>query len=145
MLSSLPKIFANLQLLDDILSNTTVEFNVICKQVVQDELLEAEVEKLLEDATQMVSSTHETAKELRTRLLQAATTINKEESKKEILETELTPKMPAHYAGEELKGHDEVVTHKQDNRSPLRPEEDHLQNVMKKAAQLNALYKLKTP
>ena len=35
------------------------------------------------------------------------------------------------------------MTHKQDNRSPLSPEEDHLQNFMKKAAQLDAHYKLK--
>ena len=143
MLSSLPKIFANLQLLDDIVSNTTLEFNVICKQVIQDELPEAEVEKLLEDATQMVSSTRETAKELRIRLLQTATTINKGENKQELMETELTPKMLAHYAGRKSEGHEEAPTHKPNNLNRLPPEEDHLQNVINKAVKLDELYKLK--
>ena len=143
MLSSLPKIFANLQLLDDIVSNTTLVFDVICKQVVQDELLETEVEKLLEDAMQMVSLTRETVKELQTRLLQAAAAINKGENKQELMETELTPKMLAHYAGGKPKEYDEVATHKPDSFNRLHPEENHLQNVMKKAAQLDVLYKLK--
>ena len=110
MLSSLPKIFANLQLLDDIVSNTTLEFDVIYKQVTQDELTEADGEKLLEDAMQMVNSTRETATELRARLLQAAAAIIEEEpkgeKKKEPVETEFTPKMlasfspqVAHYTG----------------------------------------------
>ena len=44
--------------------------------------MEADVKKLLEDATQMVDLTRETATELRARLVQAATTINEEELKK---------------------------------------------------------------
>ena len=165
MLSSLPKISANIQLLDDFFSNTTLEFDVIYKQVTQDELAEADVEKLLEDATQMVNLNCETAKELRARLLQAATAINEEEpkgeKKREPVETEFTPKMVAsflpgkqytphsfppqvaHYAGGKPKEYDEVATHKPDSLNRLCPEEDHLQNVMNKAVQLDVLHKLK--
>ena len=75
------------------------------------------------------------------------------------METEFTPKMMAsflpgkqyvpysfppqvaHYAGVKPKEYDEVATHKPDSLNRLRPEEDHLQNVMKKAAQLDALYR----
>ena len=64
MLSSLPKITANLQLLDDVISNTTIELDVIYKQIAQEELAEADVKKLLEVATQMVDLTRETATEL---------------------------------------------------------------------------------
>ena len=59
------------------------------------------------------------------------------------METELTPKMLAHYAGGKPKEYNEVATHKPYSLNNLRPEENHLQNVMKKAAQLDALYKLK--
>ena len=143
MSSFLPKIFANLQLLDDIVSNTILDSNVICKQIVQDKLPEAEVKELLEDATPMVSLTHDTAKELRIRLLQTAAAINKGENKQELMETELSPKMLAHYAGRKPKEYDEVVTHTPDSLNRLCPEKNHLQNVMKKAAQLDVLYKLK--
>ena len=76
MLSSFPKIFADLQLLNDFFSNTTLEFHIIHRQV-------ADVEKHLEDTMQMVSSTGETAKELQTRLLQAAAATNNEEPKED--------------------------------------------------------------
>ena len=64
MLSSLPKITANLRLLDDVISNTTIELDIIYKQIAQEELAEADVEKLLEDAMQMVDLTNKTATEL---------------------------------------------------------------------------------
>ena len=82
MLSSLPKITENLRLLDDIVTNPTIELDVIYKQVAEEDLAEADVKKLLEDANRMVASTCETATELRARLRKAAATINKEESKK---------------------------------------------------------------
>ena len=90
---------------------------------------------------QMVSSTRETAKELWTRLLQAAATINKGENKQELMETELTPKMLAHYAGGKPKEYDEVATHKPDSLNRLRPEDDHLEYIMDNAVELDMLYK----
>ena len=101
--------------------------------------------------------------------MQAAAVINEEEPKKELkgqkekesVEIELTPEMMAsflpgkqqvpyfsppqvaHYAGIKPKEYNEVATHKPDSLNRLHPEENHLQNVMKKAAQLDALYKLK--
>ena len=64
MLSSLPKITDNLRLLDDVITNTTIELDVIYKQVAQEDLVEADVEKLLEEANWIVDSTRDTATEL---------------------------------------------------------------------------------
>ena len=61
MLSSLPKISDNLRLIDDVKSNITIELDVIYKQIAQEDLTEAEVQKLLEEANRIVGSTCETA------------------------------------------------------------------------------------
>ena len=82
-LSSLPKIRANLRLLDDVVSNTTKELDSIYKQIVKEELTEGDVKTLLEEATQMVDTTRETATGLRARLIEAAATIDEEEPKEE--------------------------------------------------------------
>ena len=76
-LSSLPKIRANLRLLDDVISNTTKELDIIYKQIVKEELTEGDVNTLLEEATKMVDSTRETTSGLRAKLLEAATALMK--------------------------------------------------------------------
>ena len=83
-LSSLPKIKANLQLLEDVIMTTTKELDIICKQIVEEELTEGDVNTLLEEATQMVDSSREIASGLRARLLEAAATIDEEEPKEEL-------------------------------------------------------------
>ena len=83
-LCSLPKIKTNLWLLDDVISNTTKELNSICKQIVEEELTEGDVNTLLEEATQMVDSSHEITSGLRARLLEAAAAIDEEEPKEEL-------------------------------------------------------------
>ena len=82
MLSSSSKIKANLRLVDDVISSTTTELDVIYKQIAQEDLAEVDVEKLLQDAMQLVDSTRETATELRARLMQAAATINEKNQKR---------------------------------------------------------------
>ena len=72
MLSSLPNITDNLRLLNVVISYPTIELDVIYKQIAQEELAEADVKKLLQDATQMVDSTCETATELCARLVTPA-------------------------------------------------------------------------
>ena len=49
-LSSLPRIKANLRLLEDVVSNTTKELDSICKQIIEEELTERDVNILLEEA-----------------------------------------------------------------------------------------------
>ena len=46
--SSLPKIKANLQLLEDIIAITTKELDTVCKQIVNDELSEGDVKARIE-------------------------------------------------------------------------------------------------
>ena len=82
-LSSLPRIKANLCLLKDVVSNTTKELDSICKQIIEEELTERDVNILLEEATQMVDSSREVASGLRARLLEAAAAIEEEEPKEE--------------------------------------------------------------
>ena len=59
MLFSIPMIMANLQLLDDVITDATAELDVIYKQIAQEDLTELDVEKLLHDAMQLVDSTHD--------------------------------------------------------------------------------------
>ena len=82
-LSSLPQIRANLWLLDDVISNTTQELDIMYKEVIEEELTEEDVNTLLEQATKMVDLTRETISQLGARLLEAATTIDEEEPKEE--------------------------------------------------------------
>merc|ERR1712115_394220 len=84
MLTSLPKITANLRLLDDVIPNATTELDVIYKQIAQEDLMEADIENLLQDALQLVDSTRETVTELRARLMQAAAAIHEKEAKEEL-------------------------------------------------------------
>merc|ERR1712101_1019 len=79
MLFSILKITANLQLLDDIITDATTELDVIYKQIAQEDLEKADVEKFLQNASQLVDSTHETVTELRPRLMQTAAAIYKKE------------------------------------------------------------------
>ena len=74
-LSSLPKIKANLQLFKDIVSNTTKELDSVCKQIVEEELTERDVNTLLEEATQMVDSSREITSSLRAKVLEAVAAI----------------------------------------------------------------------
>ena len=83
MLSSLPKIKANLRLLEDVVSNTTKELDSVCKQIVKEELTERDVNILLEEATQMVDSSREITSGLRAKLLEAAAAIDEEEPKED--------------------------------------------------------------
>ena len=76
MLFSIPKIMANLQLLDDVITNATAELDVIYKQIAQEDLVEADVKNILQDTLQLVDSTRETVTELRARLMQAAAAIH---------------------------------------------------------------------
>ena len=82
-LSSLPRIKANLRLLEDVVSNTSKELDSICKQIIEEELTERDVNILLEQATQMVDSSREVTSGLRARLLEAATAIEEEEPKED--------------------------------------------------------------
>ena len=59
-MSSLPKIRANIRLLDEVLSDTTKELDSIYKQIAEEEIMEGDVKKLLEEATLIVDSTCET-------------------------------------------------------------------------------------
>ena len=83
-LSFLPKIRANLWLLEDVITTSTTVLDIICKQIVKEELTEGDVNTLLEEATQMVDLSREIASVLRARLLEAAAAIDEEEPKEEL-------------------------------------------------------------
>ena len=74
-LSSLLKIEANLQLLEDIIAITNKDLDVICKQIVSDELSEADVTTLIDEVTNLVDTSRETVGGLKVKLLEAATVI----------------------------------------------------------------------
>ena len=72
MLFSIPKITANLQLLDDVITDAITERDVIYKQITQEDLQKADGEKFLRGVSQLVDSTRRTVTELCPRLMQAA-------------------------------------------------------------------------
>ena len=57
MLFSIPKIMANLQLLDDVITDATAELDVIYKHIAQEDLEKADVKKFLQNASQLVDLT----------------------------------------------------------------------------------------
>ena len=75
MQSSLPKVKANLQLLEDVIAITTKDLDEICKQIIKEDLNEGDVETLMTEVTELIDSSWETANGLRARLLEAAAEI----------------------------------------------------------------------
>ena len=62
---------------------TTKELDIVCKQIVSDELTEGDLNALIEEVTNLVDSSRRIASGLRARLLEAAVAINDEEPKGE--------------------------------------------------------------
>ena len=62
---------------------TTKELDIVCKQIVSDELTEGDLNALIEEVTNLVDSSREMTTGLRVRLLEAAVAINDEEPKGE--------------------------------------------------------------
>ena len=78
-LSSLSRIKTYLNRLKEVHSNTSKDFESILKQIGEEELMEKDANILLEQATEMVDSTRELARDLRIRLMEAAAVIEERE------------------------------------------------------------------
>ena len=65
----------NLQFLEDIFTITNKDLDIICKQIVNDELSKADVTTLIEEVTNLVDMSHATTNDLRVKLLEAAAAI----------------------------------------------------------------------
>ena len=63
-LCSLPKIQANLELLEDILNLTQRDLDTICQQVIDGELKEANLTTLMTEVTALIDSSCETVTQL---------------------------------------------------------------------------------
>ena len=73
--SSLPKVKANLQLLEDVVAITTKDLDEICKQIVKEDLNDRDVDSLMTEVTELIDSSRETANGLRARLIEVAAEI----------------------------------------------------------------------
>ena len=68
--SSLPKVKANLQLLEDVKAITTKDLDEICKQIIKEDLNEGDVETLMAEVAELVDSSLQIANGLKVRLLE---------------------------------------------------------------------------
>ena len=75
MLLSLPKVRANLQLLEDVIEINGKDLDEICQQIIKEDLNEGDVEILMTEVTELIDSSQETTNGLRARLLEAAAEI----------------------------------------------------------------------
>ena len=67
--SFLPKIEANLQVLEDVLAITNKDLDIICNQVVSNELSEGETATLLDEVTNLIDTSCATVVTLQAKLL----------------------------------------------------------------------------
>ena len=70
MLSSLPKVKANLQLLEDVIAITGKDLDEICQQIIKEDLNEGDVKTLMAEVAELVDSSLQIANGLKVRLLE---------------------------------------------------------------------------
>ena len=71
MLSSLPKVRANLQLLEDVIEITGKDLDEICQQILKEDLDQGKVDVLMSEVAELVDSTLVVANGLKVKFLEA--------------------------------------------------------------------------